>query len=433
MLFANIVKDRGKRCGLVMFEAIYISTDKSQLLQDYWAMANSANFLYSKDFLSIKYNIPVHMLDVLVKDLGYAVLKEPSFLCYQCHEPHRYTQRTDLQIPITAETICSLCITSDIDNIIQEEYEILKCYVQNYYKIASNNQRKIRYQNTAEIIHSLTLLEMIFLYNIINEVEPNNLGELPLKAFSKFIYSESKNNNVIQSLIEKGLLSHPVDEEINKRLVDLYFLCNHYKSEIQNQQTLKICDEVIKKSVIPTQNYILWKSNLIWRPSECSFQEFSDLLLIKIDKHRVVLKDLEQINIYLKQKRYSEVLFLSEVMEYNHQMKMKKSNAFISKSKELSEHYNIKMIYGYFMASMDLSLITLDHLPEMKRYKLKNSLYSNYFTGNKVKSFYEKNMPSNYAYSSNILFLENKYQLGNIWLEISVNDFIGLLINKVNI
>ena len=416
-----------------MFQVIYNNSNKNHLLKDYWAMDNSADFLYSKDFLSIKYNSPIHMLDMLVKDSGYAVLKEPSFLCYQCHEPHQYMQRADLQIPITAETICSQCIASDIDNIIQEEYEILKCYVQNYYKIASNNQRKIRYQNTAEIIHSLTLLEMIFLYNIINEVEPNNLGELPLKAFSKFIYSESKNNNVIQSLIEKGLLSHPVDEEINKRLVDLYFLCNRFKSEINNQQTLKICDEVIQGSVIHTQNYILWKPSLIWKPSECSFQEFSDLLLIKIDKHQVVLKDLEQINIYLKQKRYSEVLFLAEVIEYNHQMKMKKSNAFISKSKELSEHYNIKMIYGYFMASIDLSFITLDHLPEMKRYKLKNSLYSNYFIGNKVKKFYEKNMPSNYNYSKNIAFIEDRYKLGNIWLETPVNDFIGLLINKVNI
>ena len=85
------------------------------------------------------------------------------------------------------------------------------------------------------------------------------------------------------------------------------------------------------------------------------------------------------------------------------------------------------------MAAMNLNLIALDHYPDIKRKKIKNSLYSNYLIGNKVTNFYEKNMPSNYNYSKNIAFLEDRYNLGNIWLEIPVNDFIRLLINKINI
>lgn len=415
-----------------MFKVVYINQNQDQLLQDYWTMDNSANFLYSKDFLSIKYNSPVHMLDVLVKDLGYAVLKEPSFLCYQCNQSHPYFSRNDLDNLVTENTICANCLSSDINQIIHDEYLYLASTIETYYKILGNNQKKFRYPNTAQLINSLSLLEMIFLYNIINEVKPKNTGELGIKAFSKFLYSEPHNNIVIQSLIKKEVLSHTTDETINQRLLDFYFLCDQYKHRTSDSNTIRICQK-LTDPIISTPNYALWKYDLIWKPSDCSFEEFADLLLIKIEKYQVKFTDLEQITLYLKQKRHSEVLFLAQTVEYNHKIKIKKSNAFESKSKELCEHHNIQMIYGYFMAAMNLSLIALDHYPDIKRKKIKNALYSNCLIGNKVTNFYERNMPSNYNYSKNIAFIEDKYNLGNMWLETPINDFIGLLINKINI
>lgn len=415
-----------------MLEIIYIGADKNQLLQDYWAMNTQSKFLYSKNDLSIKFNTPLHTLDKLVKNLGYAVITDTSILCPQCNQPYPYFSRSDLDSLVTENTICANCLSSDIDQIIHDEYLYLASTIETYYKILGNNQKKFRYPNTAQLINSLSLLEMIFLYNIINEVNPKNTGELGLKAFSKFLYSESHNNIVIQGLIQKEVLSHTTDKTINQRLLDFYFLCDQYKHRTSNSNTIHICQK-LTAPIISTPSYALWKYDLIWRPSDYTFEKFTDLLLIKIENYQVKFTDLEQITLYLKQKRHSEVLFLAQTVEYNHKVKIKKSNAFEAKSKELCEHHNIQMIYGYFMAAMNLSLIVLDHYPDIKRKKIKSSLYSNCLIGNKVTNFYERNMPSNYNYSKNIAFIENRYNLGNIWLETPVNDFIDLLINKINI
>lgn len=186
-----------------MFEIINTETDKNQLLQDYWAMSAQAKFVYSKADLSIKFNTPVHMLDQSAKKLGYAVITDASAFCPQCNQPHPYFSRSDLDNLVTENTICANCLSSDIDQIIHDEYLYLASTIQTYYKILGNNQKKLRYPNTAQLINSLSLLEMIFLYNIINEVKPKNTGELGLKAFSKFLYSEPHNNIVIQDLIQK--------------------------------------------------------------------------------------------------------------------------------------------------------------------------------------------------------------------------------------
>lgn len=415
-----------------MFEIINTETDKNQLLQDYWAMSAQAKFVYSKADLSIKFNTPVHMLDQSAKKLGYAVITDASAFCPQCNQPHPYFSRSDLDNLVTENTICANCLSSDIDQIIHDEYLYLASIIETYYKILGNNQKKFRYPNTAQLIDSLSLLEMIFLYNIINEVNPKNTGGLGLKAFSKFLYSEPHNNIVIQSLMQKEVLSYTTDETINQRLLDFYFLCDQHKHHTSNSNTARICQK-LTDPIISTPNYALWKYDLIWRPSDYTFEEFADLLLIKIENYQVKFTDLEQISLYLKQKRHSEVLFLAQTVEYIHKVKIKKSNAFEAKSKELCEHHNIQMIYGYFMAAMNLSLIALDHYPDIKRKKIKNSLYSNCLIGNKVTNFYKKNMPSHYNYSKNIAFLEDRYNLGNIWLEIPVNDFIDLLINTINI
>lgn len=294
-----------------------------------------------------------------------------------------------------------------------------------------NNQKKLRYPDTAQLINSLSLLEMIFLYNIINEANPRDMGELGLKAFSKFLHSEPYNNVVIKSLIQKKVLSHTTDETINQRLLDFDFLCDQYENCASDSNTVRICQK-LTGPIISTPNYALWKHDLIWRPSDYTFEEFSELLLLKIEDYQIKFTDLEQISIYLKQKRDSEVLFLSQVIEYNHKIKVKKNLALEAKSKELCERYNIKMIYGYFLTAMNLSLIALDHYPDIKRKKIINSFYSNYLISNKIANFYERDMPSNYIYSKNISFIETKYNLGNIWLETPVNKFISVLAKKIS-
>ena len=415
-----------------MFKVIYTSTDKNQLLQDYWAMNVKAKFVYSKNDLSTKFNIPVHMLDEVVKNLGYATITDASFFCSKCNQPYQYFSRRDLDNLITENTICSNCISSDIDQMINDEYIYLAPYIETYYKISENNQKKLRYPDTTPLINSLSLLEMIFLYNIINEVNPRDMGELGLKAFSKFLHSEPYNNIVIKSLIQKEVLSHTSDETINQRLLDFHFLCDQYKNRVSDSNTVSICQK-LTGSIISTPNYALWKNDLIWRPSDYTFEEFSTLLFLKIEDYQIKFTDLEQISIYLKQKRDSEVLFISKNIEYNHKVKVNKNLAFEAKSKELCEHYNIKMIYGYFLAAMNLSLITLDHYPDIKRRRIMNSVYSNCLISNKIAHFYERNMPSNYHYSKNISFIEAKYNLGDIWLATPVNKFISLLIKNISI
>ncbi|MHC5225955.1 hypothetical protein [Ignatzschineria sp. LJL83] len=413
-----------------MLKVIYTSTDKNQLLQDYWAMNVKAKFVYSKNDLSTQFNISVHMLDEAVKNLGHAIITDASFFCSKCNQPHQYFRRGDLDNLITENTMCSNCISSDIDQIILEEYRSLAPHIETCYKILKNNQKRFRYPNTAELINSLSLLEMVFLYNIINEVNPENTGELGFRALSKFFYSEPQDNIVIQSLFQKEVFSYTTDETLNQRLLDFYFLCNQYKNNVSDPNIVHICQN-LPDPVISTLNYALWQYDLIWKPNDYTFKEFSDLLLIKIKNYQVKFTDLEQISIYLKQKRYSEVLFLTEVVEYNHKIKIKKTNAFEEKAKELCEHYNIQMIYGYFLAAMNLSLITLDHYPDIKRKKIMNSVYSNCLMSNKITHFYERNMPSNYNYSRNISFIEDQCGLGNIWLKTPVNEFISILIKKI--
>lgn len=415
-----------------MFKVIYTGTDKNQLLQDYWSMNAQGKHVYSKNDLSIKFNSPVHKLDELVRNLGYAVITDTSVFCPQCNQPHQYFSRRDLDGLITENTVCSNCISSNIDQIIHDEYLYLASTIETYYKILENNQKKLRYPDTAQLINSLSLLEMIFLYNIINEVNPRDMGELGLKAFSKFLHSEPYNNIVIKSLIQKEVLSYTPDETINQRLLDFDFLCDQYKNRVSDSNTVRICQK-LTGPIISTPNYALWKNDLIWRPSDYSFEEFSKLLLLKIEDYQIKFTDLEQISIYLKQKRDSEVLFISQTIEYNHKVKVNKNLAFEAKSKELCEHYNIKMIYGYFLAAMNLSLITLDHYPDIKRRRIMNSVYSNCLISNKIAHFYERNMPSNYNYSKNISFIEAKYNLGDIWLATPVNKFISLLIKNISI
>lgn len=414
-----------------MFKVIYTGTDKNQLLQDYWSMNAQGKHVYSKNDLSIKFNSPVHKLDELVRNLGYAVIADASVFCPQCNQPHQYFSRRDLDNLITENTICSNCISSDIDQMINDEYIYLAPYIETYYKISENNQKKLRYPDTTQLINSLSLLEMIFLYNIINEVNPRDMGELGLKAFSKFLHSEPYNNIVIKSLIQKEVLSHTSDETINQRLLDFHFLCDQYKNRVSDSNTVSICQK-LTGPIISTPNYALWKNDLIWRPSDYTFEEFSKLLLLKIEGYQIKFTDLEQISIYLKQKRDSEVLFISQNIEYNHKVKVNKNLAFEAKSKELCEHYNIKMIYGYFLAAMNLSLIALDHYPDIKRRKIMNSVYSNCLISNKIAHFYERNMPSNYNYSKNISFIEAKYNLEDIWLATPVNKFISVLIKKIS-
>ena len=125
-----------------MLNAIYTGIDKSQLLQDYWAMDVKAKFVYSKADLSIKFNIPVHMLEQLVKNLGYAVITNDSILCPQCNLPHLYFSRSDLDNLVTENIICANCLSSDIDQIIHDEYLYLASTIENYYKILGNNQKK---------------------------------------------------------------------------------------------------------------------------------------------------------------------------------------------------------------------------------------------------------------------------------------------------
>lgn len=415
-----------------MLEIIYTGTDKNQLLQNYWSMNAQGKHVYSKNDLSIKFNSPVHKLDELVRNLGYAVIPDASFFCPQCNQPHKYFSRRDLDDLITENTVCSNCLSSNIDQIIHDEYLYLASTIETYYKILENNQKKLRYPDTAQLINSLSLLEMIFLYNIINEVNPRDMGELGLKAFSKFLHSEPYNNVVIKSLIQKEVLSYTSDETINQRLLDFDFLCDQYKNCVSDSNTVRICQK-LTGPIISTPNYALWKNDLIWRPSDYSFEEFSKLLLLKIEDYQIKFTDLEQISIYLKQKRDSEVLFITQTIEYNHKVKVNKNLAFEAKSKELCEHYNIKMIYGYFLAAMNLSLITLDHYPDIKRRRIMNSVYSNCLISNKIAHFYERNMPSNYNYSKNISFIEAKYNLGDIWLATPVNKFISLLIKNISI
>ncbi len=414
-----------------MFKVIYTGTDKNQLLQDYWSMNAQGKHVYSKNDLSIKFNSPVHKLDELVRNLGYAVITDASVFCPQCNQPHQYFSRRDLDDLITENTVCSNCLSSNIDQTIHDEYLYLASTIETYYKILENNQKKLRYPDTAQLINSLSLLEMIFLYNIINEVNPRDMGELGLKAFSKFLHSEPYNNIVIKSLIQKEVLSYTPDETINQRLLDFDFLCDQYKNRVSDSNTVRICQK-LTGPIISTPNYALWKNDLIWRPSDYTFEEFSKLLLLKIEGYQIKFTDLEQISIYLKQKRDSEVLFISQNIEYNHKVKVNKNLAFEAKSKELCEHYNIKMIYGYFLAAMNLSLIALDHYPDIKRRKIMNSVYSNCLISNKIAHFYERNMPSNYNYSKNISFIEAKYNLEDIWLATPVNKFISVLIKKIS-
>ena len=139
-----------------MFSTICIGTDKSTLLQEYWAMSAQAKFVYSKADLSIKFNIPVHMLDQSAKKLGYAVITDASAFCPQCNQPHPYFSRSDLDNLVTESTICANCISSNIDQIIHDEYLYLASIIETYYKILGNNQKKFRYPATAQLINTLS-------------------------------------------------------------------------------------------------------------------------------------------------------------------------------------------------------------------------------------------------------------------------------------
>ena len=171
--------------------------------------------------------------------------------------------------------------------------------------------------------------------------------------------------------------------------------------------------------------------NVIFKPSQCSFYYYKELILEKIYNYDVGFDDWVKIVDFFKFLRKNEILFLASVVKYNNDFCLKENNAINHRINFLQENYNLEKIYGFFDSSVNQSLFVLDRFSDRKRFLLKNVIYNKLLISNKNKPFYEKTLPQNYIKSNFIKFFEEQYELESIWERLCVNEFVEILFEKM--
>ncbi|MDM1329217.1 hypothetical protein [Acinetobacter indicus] len=410
-----------------MIEFYCSNSEVKDLLEDYWKSDDAYNFIYTQKYLLNKYEFKsTASLEAIVKKNGYGFVNEQKYLCPECKQPHKFFLRKDFKDILKRFSLnCNKCEVKAIEEKIIEAYNFSIGYILDFNKIYNANLNYQYDDDFYDIFERLNYLELVYLYVIIDRNNPNCFGKLGAKNFPLFLHEEFySDNKVLQSLRKKRLLFYTLGTPTKDYIDFINFSQSFYKNEI-SVETCNILNEIKGKN--------LDFFNIILRLQYFNFKSYKALLFKSILEYKFSLNELEDLSVFLKDRRRSEVLFLSDTVEYNTNFKILKDNAIDYKIELLKDTYNLKEIYGYFNSSVNASLYKLDTLNDIQRKYLKNNIYTNIFKSGTEKRVFKKDLPRNYRKSSLLKFIEENYELECVWEDMPVNDFIKKFFNKLQL
>ncbi|WP_335957988.1 hypothetical protein [Acinetobacter bereziniae] len=395
------------------------------LLEDYWKNEEIGNFAYTQKYLLSKYGFKTPTtLENIIKKNGYGFINQEKYLCPKCRKPHKFLTRNDLKsFNKRYSNICKGCEVKQTEERLISIFNSCKEPTLRFNKIYNANLNNKYSEEYNGVLENLEYGELIYLYVILNYHKPNFFGKLGAKKFPLFLHGEFYDNNkYLVSLSKKSLLFYTLGISSLENISSINFYQSYYKNEL-SLETKEILSEFKGKK---TDFF-----NIIFKPKGYNLKQYENFLLKQINSYKLDLKTLDDLSVFLKNRRKMEILFLSSVVEYNTEFKLLRDNGTDSKFEVLKDLYNLKEIYGYYNLSVNSALYKLDTLPDNQRKFLKNKIYTNIFKSGKERVFFKKDLPRNYQKSSFLKFIEEYYELDCVWEEVSVNKFIEIFFHKL--
>lgn len=402
-------------------------------LADYWSCEDYENFTYTQKYLIEKYNLTTEKrLEKLVVKIGYGYSVEEGFFCTCCNKPYQFETRKEFKFFIKyyflkIKVVCKICKQKNEEEYFKKNYDDVMDMVIHFNKIYRSNFEKKYRIDFLGALNQLNYSELIYLNLILFKIDYQPAGKVSNnKLFYRFLNQEFYEENFI---LEK-LYNH-----------GLFFYCkslslSDYVSKVRQELSIGFSSitnrsEVTNKILKDFGKMNLDLFNVIFKPSQCSFYYYKELILEKIYNYDVGFDDWVKIVDFFKFLRKNEILFLASVVKYNNDFCLKENNAINHRINFLQENYNLEKIYGFFDSSVNQSLFVLDRFSDRKRFLLKNVIYNKLLISNKNKPFYEKTLPQNYIKSNFIKFFEEQYELESIWERLCVNEFVEILFEKM--
>lgn len=405
----------------------------SILFHDYWQIDDNFRFTLSAKHILQKHNIKsASSLDRLIQQAGKVTLSNDQYRCQRCGSHHFWYTRKQFNYTIKrlGSFCCQQCKKETLINNTKTVLNKLHPYFQKYDQVYKLNTDKTTNYN--QILQSLNFLELVYLFVIHKNIKTTYPGKLGPLVFPRFMHEEFyKENRVVQSLINKNLLSHTMGEPIYEDLYSLYFYYKEYKTlppieELDEQFKLYEKYTIFKKC---TQSFF----HLIFIPIGFSSGHFSKLILEHINNYIFNFKDIEYLENFLQKKRKSEIHHLVRSITYIKNFKLKSNLPSVQERFiQLKDKYNLRQIYAHLSKAAHTSFYVLDNYTDARRLYIKNCVFTNSFISKKNNTTYNKILPNNLRKSHVITFLEDRYSLKDQWLDLPVNDFIKHLIIAIN-
>lgn len=408
-----------------MIEFHCSNDDVRNLLEDYWKNEEIGNFAYTQKYLLSKYGFKTPTtLENIIKKNGYGFINQEKYLCPKCRTPHKFLTRNDLKsFNKRYSNICKDCEVKQTEKRLISIFNSCKEPTLRFNKIYNSNLNNKYSEEYNGVLENLEYGELIYLYVILTYCKPNCFGKLGAKKFPLFLHGEFYDDNqYLVSLSEKSLVFYTLGISALEYISSINFYQSYYKNEL-SLETKEILSEFKGKK---TDFF-----NIIFKPKGHNLKQYENFILKQINSYKLDLTALDNLSIFLKNRRKMEVLFLSSVVEYNTEFKLIRDNGTDFKFEVLQNSYNLKEIYGYFNLSVNSALYKLDTLPDKQRKYLKNKIYTNIFKSEKEKVFFKKNLPRNYQKSSFLRFIEEYFELGCVWEDVPVDEFIKIFFSKL--
>ncbi|MDE2421859.1 MAG: hypothetical protein KGO49_11860 [Gammaproteobacteria bacterium] len=409
-----------------MLKIVCLDDKYLDFLNDYWNVDDNYKLTYSDTYLYKKHSIKtINTLNITSKKAGYAILNNEKFLCPSCNLEHQLTKRKYLNKILENNFSCHNCFVKQMDTEINTDYDYYSYHLNFFSTIYNQNKIKSNPTNFNELLDSLNFLELIYLNIIYNNLKPNIYGVIGKRKCALFLYQEFYvSNKAIISLNRKKIFYYLIENNLNGLSVHLEASRFNYRKILPPTTLLKL------KDLRPKYRDI---SPIISKPFGEKIVNLNLAIMEKINNYEFSLFDIEMISEHLTETRNSEISFLFKVVKHCDKFKLKSSNSVDAKKDTLKEQLNLKQIYGYINRCVFSTLYFLDYLNDYNRIRLKNCIFTNIVKSNKNSKVIEKELPPNYRKSNFISFLENKYELSCHWEEVTVNEFIKALFEKLNL
>ncbi|WP_335968406.1 hypothetical protein [Acinetobacter bereziniae] len=376
-----------------------------ELLTDYWEFSdfNRRDYTYSISKLWEKYNLKsTAKFERIIKNSGYlkyTQLKE----CNKCYFDLKIFNRKELKrfknLNLYREgQLCHKCRGIYIQENMNKNLNEFKLSIPTEINSPHNPE-----------MQKLTYLEKIFIYTLISKVKIKSDNILPEHEWHSFIELEANGGNIlVKKLFDKGYLikTNKFDDFLKKQndLKELYYKSAQYLSQemrCEIESYLSINFKVNVKIVIP----------FIYN----SIEEWRMVLYQEIIESKVYVKDFQEIEKFIINKRLNEVYALvSFVCDYR-KVPFEKDNALEFELMRMVKRFNLRYIFSivaYQAKEASAELYRIEHGGDISfrfkknhifRYKLCN--YLTYLLQKKQNPKFDRDLPNEWTYSELEVFI----------------------------